>query len=532
MYSRIGQQFGNYRLTQLLGQGGFAGVYLAEHIHLKTQAAVKLLYGMSAKDVRAFIDEARILAALRHPSILRILEFGFEQTDPFLVMDYASGGTLRDRHPDGSVLPLAVVTSYVKQVATALAYAHAQKLIHRDVKPENMLIDANRDILLGDFGIAAVAHRTASRKTIDNAGTVDYMAPEQIKGKPQPASDQYALATVVYEWLCGDLPFVGNTAIEIAMQHISETPPPLRQKAPSLSINVEQVIMRSLATDPDQRFSDILTFYEALEQASSSSKKTATLKPLPQSPSPALPVLSSLDSVKEKIKDLKRERRVREALAVCDQALEVVIDELERKDLLKERIGILKLDGRYMQEALGIYHKLIETAASESDKLALFREMINLLRERENFGGAENTYREAEATILDPANKLNLAREHIGHSKQDGNLYNIVSICDKAIFDAADDIIKLEFLREKFNALKLLGHTMDLLRAYDQALSILASDHDRLPLIREKISVLRKIGQIDGIPHVYDEALVLMTDVVCRQELLRERAHFFRSYHK
>ena len=247
MADRIGQQLGNYRLTQLLGQGGFAEVYLAEHVHLGNKVAVKLLYGkLSAQDIEAFTNEARTLAVLRHPCVLRVLDFGFEQALPFLVMEYAPGGTLRDRHPRGSILPLATVVSYTKQVSFALAHAHTRKLIHRDVKPENMLIDADGNILLGDFGIVALAHSTASMKTVDNTGTVHYMAPEQLQGKPRPASDQYALAIVVYEWLCGERPFTGDNLMAIAMQQLTELPPSLRAKGVVIPLEAEEVILKAL----------------------------------------------------------------------------------------------------------------------------------------------------------------------------------------------------------------------------------------------------------------------------------------------
>jgi serine/threonine protein kinase len=110
MAGRLGEQLGNYRLTRLLGQGNFAEVYLAEHVHLRTQAAIKLLYGkLTAQDIQAFTSEAQTIAALRHPHILRVLDFGFTQTLPFLVMDYTPGGTLRDRHPHGSLVPLPTI---------------------------------------------------------------------------------------------------------------------------------------------------------------------------------------------------------------------------------------------------------------------------------------------------------------------------------------------------------------------------------------------------------------------------------------
>ena len=159
MVAREGQQIGNYRLLRLLGHGGFAEVYLGEHIHLGTQAAIKLLYTCVIKDeVAVFQQEARTLAHLVHPNIVRVLEFGVEANTntSYVVMDYASGGTLREHHPKGTRLPLPLVVEYIKQVAAALQHAHDQRLIHRDVKPENILLGRNSEVLLSDFGIVVL----------------------------------------------------------------------------------------------------------------------------------------------------------------------------------------------------------------------------------------------------------------------------------------------------------------------------------------------------------------------------------------
>src|ERR1700730_3878894 len=192
MAERVGQQMGNYQLIRLLGEGGFAEVYLGEHIHLGTQAAIKVLHTqITSDDIDRFRTEARTIARLIHPNIVRVLEFGVEGKTPFLVMDYASNGTLRQRHPRGTQLPLAIIVSYVKQIADALQYAHDEKLIHRDIKPENMLLGRRNEILLSDFGLATIAQSAHSLSKTDVAGTVTYMAPEQLQGKPSPASDQY-----------------------------------------------------------------------------------------------------------------------------------------------------------------------------------------------------------------------------------------------------------------------------------------------------------------------------------------------------
>ncbi len=222
---------------------------------------------MTNEDVDAFRTEARTIAHLIHPHIVRVLDFGVQERIPFLVMDYAPNGTLRQLHPKGSSLALATIVTYVKQVADALQYAHDEKLIHRDIKPENMLVGERNEVFLSDFGIALVAQSSRHQSTQEVIGTVTYMSPEQIQGKPRPASDQYSLSIVVYEWLCGDRPFHGSFT-ELCTQHMFAPPPPLREKMPTISPDIEYIVMTALAKDPKQRFASIRAFATALEQAS------------------------------------------------------------------------------------------------------------------------------------------------------------------------------------------------------------------------------------------------------------------------
>lgn len=265
-FNLINRRLGNYSLTQRLGKGGFAEVYLGEHIHLKTQVAIKvLLTQLTQETVETFRHEAQMIARLRHPSIVQVHDFGIEDDTAYLVMDYAPHGTLRQHQPKGTVFPLATIASSVKQVAEGLQYAHDQRLIHRDVKPENMLVGSRQEILLSDFGIALMAQNSFSQHTQQVAGTILYMAPEQIQGHALPASDQYALGIVVYEWLCGNRPFQG-TFTEIALQHAMKPPPPLRQYLPTIPVAIEQVVMRALQKDPQQRFPGVRAFAEELER--------------------------------------------------------------------------------------------------------------------------------------------------------------------------------------------------------------------------------------------------------------------------
>ena len=268
MTERVGQQLGNYRLIRLLGEGGFAEVYLGEHIHLGTQAAIKVLRTQLAKeDIETFRNEARTIARLEHPNIVRVLDFGLEGSTPYLVMSYAVNGTLRQRHPKGTRLPLVTIVSYVNQLADALQYAHDEKLIHRDIKPENMLVGKRQEVLLSDFGIAVMAQSSRYQNPQDMAGTITYMAPEQIQGKPRPASDQYSLGIVIYEWLTGTRPFHGSLT-EMVGQHLSATPPSIREKLPTISSSVEQAVMKALAKEPKERFTRVKDLAIALEQGS------------------------------------------------------------------------------------------------------------------------------------------------------------------------------------------------------------------------------------------------------------------------
>jgi serine/threonine protein kinase len=264
----IGQRLGNYRIIRTLGKGAFATVYLGEHVYLQTQAAIKVLSIELVSDtLESFLTEARTIAHLRHPSIIGLLEFGVDRSTrtPFLVMEYAPNGSLRQRYPQGTRLPPALIVSYVKQITTGLQYAHDEKLIHRDIKPENLLLGADNEVLLADFNIALIA-QTQYQKTQEIAGTPMYMAPEQLQGKATFASDQYALGIIVYEWLCGSCPFQGPF-IAIASQHAMTPPPSLRAKIPAIPPAVEQVVMTALAKTPQQRFASVQDFSLALEQA-------------------------------------------------------------------------------------------------------------------------------------------------------------------------------------------------------------------------------------------------------------------------
>ncbi len=280
MADREGQRLDNYRLIRKLGAGSFGEVYLAENVYRKTKVAIKVLPQLTDHEMPGFLNEARTIR-LKHPHIVHVLDFGLHKHIPFIVMEYMPNGNLRQRYPKGTRLPLDVIVSYVKQIADALQYAHDEKLIHRDVKPENILLGPDDNVLLSDFGIATVAHSSGSQLTQEMAGTVVYMAPEQLQGRPSVASDQYALAVIVYEWLSGARPFSGGI-MEIASQQVLTPPPPLHEQVPTIHPLIEQVVMKALAKEPHKRFASVQAFAHALEQAYQAGLPVAAPSPPPQ----------------------------------------------------------------------------------------------------------------------------------------------------------------------------------------------------------------------------------------------------------
>ena len=183
-----------------------------------------------------------------------------------MVLEYAPNGSLRERHPRGTRLPSETIISYVKQIAGGLQYAHDKKLIHRDVKPENILLKTNNELLLSDFGLATIVRSTQSLSIDKLVGTPYYMAPEQIQGKTRRASDQYALGVIVYEWISGIPPFTGSLS-ELIAQHQFAIPPPLHEKVPDFPPAIEQVVMKALAKDPEDRYASVKDFADVLETA-------------------------------------------------------------------------------------------------------------------------------------------------------------------------------------------------------------------------------------------------------------------------
>jgi Tol biopolymer transport system component/serine/threonine protein kinase len=267
----IGRSFGGYRVTRFIARGGMGVVFEGIQESLDRPVAIKFLYPHLSDDEKfkeRFVREARAAAGLNHPNIVRILDFGTEDSQYYMVLDLVRGESLRDRlakiHSQGLALRAETVMSIVSQVGGALDYAHRQGYVHRDVKPGNILLSEDGRALLTDFGVVKVLD-SVSQMTMTGAmiGTPEYVAPEQSVGAEiGPTADQYSLAVVIYEMMLGRVPFQAPTPAAVLRMQMSEPPPAPSSLVPWFPPDVEAVLMRALSKEPAERFPTVAAFTE------------------------------------------------------------------------------------------------------------------------------------------------------------------------------------------------------------------------------------------------------------------------------
>lgn len=296
----VGQLLGHYSILRPLGYGGTATVFLAEDINLKREVAIKVFLsdGSATKSfLLRFAREARVLGQLDHPNILPVYDYGERGNIAYLVMPYMAGGSLRDQLRKYGSIPIPKTVEYICQVLNALQYAHKRNLIHRDIKPGNMLFKADGTLMLSDFGLVKVMPAGAvsfsdeifiSQSDAALRGTPDYMAPEQIVGQVVPASDIYATGAVMYELLTGTRLFVADNPMNILMQHVYKQPVPLRTRNPLVSPALEAAVMRAIEKEVSKRYSSAGDFLQALLRATAE----------PEQERPALPGVDFISSAK------------------------------------------------------------------------------------------------------------------------------------------------------------------------------------------------------------------------------------------
>ncbi|MGZ4339062.1 MAG: Stk1 family PASTA domain-containing Ser/Thr kinase [Gaiellaceae bacterium] len=257
--TKIGRTFDTrYVIERKLGSGGMADVYLAEDQELGRRVALKLLDDRHASDeqfVERFRREAQSAAGLNHPSIVSIFDRGYAEGTYYIAMEYLDGRTLKELLVKNGPTPVPIAIDYARQILGALAFAHRNGIVHRDIKPHNIVVGGDGRLKVTDFGIARSG---ASQMTEAGSivGTAQYLSPEQARGAPvDPRSDLYSLGIVLYEMLTGKVPFSGDTPVEIAMKHLSQVPEPPSELRADIPHDLDAVVMRALAKDPEQRYS-------------------------------------------------------------------------------------------------------------------------------------------------------------------------------------------------------------------------------------------------------------------------------------
>jgi len=262
---------GRYKLEAKLGSGGMSTVYLARDTTLDRQVAVKVMHremSEQADQLERFRQEARAVAKLSHPNVVAVIDAGEDGGHPYIVFEYVEGETLKQRINRVGALDPQEALAYAIEIARGLTVAHARNMVHRDIKPQNVLIDAEGRAKLTDFGISRQLEQDGMTATGRVLGTTDYVAPEQAMGHPvDQRSDIYSLGVVLYEMLVGQVPFHADSQVGVAMKHVNEELPDVQGQRPELSAAAAMVVERATAKDPDQRYQRVGELIDDLSTA-------------------------------------------------------------------------------------------------------------------------------------------------------------------------------------------------------------------------------------------------------------------------
>jgi len=266
-----GTRLGAYEVQEFVGRGAMGVVYKAWHDALARPAAVKVLQALApdSEATARFRREAQSIAQMRHPNILNVFDFGEYEGVPYMIVEYVPGGSLAERLKAGRPPDAAHFVPMLRGLAAGLDYAHSLGVVHRDVKPANVLVGRDDAPILADFGLAKLLQSASVKSpTGVTTGTPAYMAPEQVTGSAVgPAADRYALAAVAYELLTGTPPFSGEGVLELLYAHVHRDPPPPSERNPRLSKDVDSVLLHGLAKQPEARWASCREMVDALDKA-------------------------------------------------------------------------------------------------------------------------------------------------------------------------------------------------------------------------------------------------------------------------
>jgi serine/threonine protein kinase/cytochrome c-type biogenesis protein CcmH/NrfG len=502
----VGQQIGNYYLETFIDSGSYGSVYQARHRIFADDppVALKLMHAYldADEDQALFFQEARLLRKLKHPAILPVIDVGFDQGRPYLVTEYAVGGSLREqlRQRMGQPMPLTEALHILLSIGQALSHAHQQNVFHRDLKPENILFNERGEALLADFGIA-VASASARTYRAGQGGTPAYMAPEQFEGLVSPKSDQYALGCLGYELLTGRRPFdTGQSGLEtLWFQHAHVTPMPLSQLNPAIPEAVEQAILRALSKERSARYTDVAAFLrDVCEPFFSESSQHAQVKLSAKNPSQedyTTGIRAGAHRLKGEL--LYDDGRYQEALLFFKRAVALHPADVHAYDRLGNTYFALE---RY-QEALEAYDHALEldhtNAIYEVDRA---KALMALKRDDQALEAC------ARAQQLDP---LNAAAYGV-----QGNIYLEMGLDEGALrcyHQASErDPKNPRYFHYRGDALRWLGRDEEALAAYDQALLLKPASREACAtLFKAKANAYFNLERYAAALHFYSRVLEL-----------------------
>jgi len=312
-----------YEIIKNIGEGGMANVYLANDIILNRQVAIKVLRGDLAgneKFIRRFQREALSVSNLSHPNIVEVYDVGEEDDNHYIVMEYVEGKTLKQLIQKRGALTIPEVKDIMMQLTDGLSHAHDAYIIHRDIKPQNILILDNGLVKITDFGIAIAMNATQLTQTNSVMGSVHYLPPEQANGKgPTIKSDIYSLGILMYELLTGEVPFKGENAVEIALKHMKEKIPSVKKQNPVILQSIENIVLKATAKNPRNRYNDVKEMYKDLEVCLEKENEKRYVYPYPETDLEDTKVLTELP------KQIKEEKKKEEKLEEKEGELAVPV---------------------------------------------------------------------------------------------------------------------------------------------------------------------------------------------------------------
>ncbi len=328
-----------YQIIKTLGEGGMANVYLAHDTILDRNVAVKVLRGDLANDekfVRRFQREALSASSLSHPNIVEMYDVGEDDGQYYIVMEYVDGKTLKQVLKSRGHLSITEVVDIMLQLTDGMAHAHDAYIIHRDIKPQNIMILANGMIKITDFGVATALNSTQLTQTNSVMGTVHYLPPEQAQGKGSTIkSDIYSMGIMMYELLTGLVPYKGDNAVEIALKHLKEPLPSVRKANPTIPQSIENVIIRATAKNPKNRYTDAREMHEDLKTALDDSRKDEK-RYVYKYPENDLEDTKKLD---DELASLKKSEEPKKVVKKAEKVKKIEYDEDDEEDDYEEKRG-------------------------------------------------------------------------------------------------------------------------------------------------------------------------------------------------